>query len=274
MNKLRIVVAALTAIVVSGMFVGARGQTDDGIDPEALIERILLVEQRQQESINDIVFDAEYIEGEEKDGEFREKVRFVKKVFIKYSGDTVLFHEDYLEYYKDGELKRDKDRDDEAKSREEKKRKRKTRDISYSMLEPFYADQREQYDISYEGVTDDHVDGYICHQFRVTSIGENERAINGDFFFEAETFNLVRADFSPAKLVKKAMFKMKEMAMSISYGLTEDGYWLPHQFEISGKGKAMFFIGVTFAGAEYYSNPVINGGIEDEIFEVQNGDEL
>ena len=244
MNRLKIIVTVLTAIVVSGIFVGARAQTENGIDPDALIDRILLVEQRQCESIKDIVFDAEYIEGEEKDGEFREKVRFVKKVFVKYLADTALYHEDYLEYYKDGELKKDKDRDNEAKSRKEKKQKRKTRDISFS----------------------------ICHHFKVASIEEIEGRINGDFFFETETFNLVRVDFSPAKLVKKVMFRMKEMAMTISYGPTEDGYWLPHQFEISGKGKAMFFIGVKFAGVEYYRNPVVNGGIEDEIFEVKNGE--
>ena len=272
MNRLKIIVTVLTAIVVSGTFVGARAQTENGIDPDALIDRILLVEQRQCESIKDIVFDAEYIEGEDKDGEFREKVRFVKKVFVKYMADTALYHEDYLEYYKDGELKKDKDRDNEAKSRKEKKQKRKTRDISFSMLEPFHADQREYYDISYEGVTNDRVDSYICHHFKVASIEEIEGRINGDFFFEAETFNLVRVDFSPAKLVKKVMFRMKEMAMTISYGPTEDGYWLPHQFEISGKGKAMFFIGVKFAGVEYYRNPVVNGGIEDEIFEVKNGE--
>jgi len=84
----------------------------------------------------------------------------------------------------------------------------------------------------------------------------------------------VKVDFSPARLVKKTFFKLKEMNMSIVYGPTEDGFWLPRQFEIEGKGKAMFFIGVKFSGVEYYRNPVINSGIDDQIFEEENGSEL
>lgn len=271
-NKIEISVVAMVLIALAGMFNGTLAQTDNGIDPEALIDRILMVEQRQCDALSDVVYDAEYIEGEEKDGEFKEKERFVKKIYVKYLPDTALFHENYLEYYKDGELKSDKDLDKESGKRKEEKRKRNTKDVSFSMLEPFHQDQREFYDIKYIGVTDDQIEGYICHHFRVSSLEEVDDRINGDFYFEAESFNLVRVDFSPAKLVKKMMFKLKSMDMSITYGPTEDGFWLPRQFDITGKGKAMFFIGVKFAGTEYYRNPVINGGIDEEMFEETNGD--
>jgi hypothetical protein len=249
----------------------AAPQTDNGIDPEAILTRILDVDRDQRQQITDVVYDAEYIEGEEKDGEFVEKVRFVKKIYVKYLPDTALYHEDYLEYYKDGELKNEKDLSKEAKKRLEQKQKRKTKDVSYSMLEPLYPEQRDLYDIEYTGVTEDRVDGYICHHFRVTAKEETEGLINGDYFFEAASFNLVRVDFSPAKLVKKTFFRLKEMEMSITYGPTNDGFWLPRRFDITGKGKAMFFIGVKFAGTEYYRNPVINGGLDDKIFEVGDG---
>ena len=139
------------------------------------------------------------------------------------------------------------------------------------MLEPFTGENREIYEINYLGVVDDIEDNFICHHFRVTSKEEEDTYINGDYYFEAESFHLVRVDFSPAKLVKKAMFKLKDMKMSIIYGPTPEGYWLPRQFDIKGKGKAMFFIGVNFSGTEYYRNPVINSGIADEIFEVKDG---
>ena len=92
--------------------------------------------------------------------------------------------------------------------------------------------------------------------------------INGDFYFEAGSFHLVRVDFSPAKLVKKAMFKLKELHMKLFYGLTPEGYWLPREFNIKGKGKAAFFFGVNISGRESYRNPIINSGIDDKIFEV------
>ena len=58
------------------------------------------------------------------------------------------------------------------------------------------------------------------------------------------------------------MFKMKKLNMTIIYKEFENNLWFPKQFEIAGKGKAMFFIGVNFAGTEYYRNPLINQDID------------
>jgi len=268
----RLVWSIVLVVALAGSVVSlSAAQTGNGIDPEALIGQILMVEQDQSDAIRDLVFDAEYVEGEEKDGEFVEKVRFTKKVYVRYLADTALFHEEYLEYYKDGELQSDKERDKQAEERIEKKRKRNARDISFSMLQPFTPQWRDLYEISYEGVVDERGEGAVCHHFKVTALEKVDSLINGDFYFDAESFHLVRVDFSPAKLVKKAMFKLNDLSMSIAYAETADGYWLPRQFDVEGKGKAMFFIGVKFAGTEYYSNPVINGGIDDELFEVKDG---
>ncbi|UCD64728.1 MAG: hypothetical protein JSW34_04640 [Candidatus Zixiibacteriota bacterium] len=263
---------ACAVLLAAGLARGVWAQPDQSIDPEALIERILMVDESQRRQIADIVYDAEYIEGEEKDGEFKEKVRFVKKIYVKYLPDTTLFFEEFIEYYKEGELKSDDDLRKEAKDRKEKKRKRRARDISYSMIEPFYPDHRQTYDIEYLGVADDRIEGRVCHHFEVSALEESDSLINGDYYFEAESFNLVRVDFSPAKLAGSTWFKLKDLSMSITYGPTADRHWLPRQFDVEGKGKAMFFFGVKFAGTEYYRNPVVNGGIEDDVFEVTDGD--
>ena len=68
------------------------------------------------------------------------------------------------------------------------------------------------------------------------------------------------------------MFKMKELKLSARFGLAGDSLWLPRQFDVQGKGKAMFFIGVKFAGTEHYRNPKINSGLADEMFEVNDGE--
>ncbi len=268
MRLTRLTLLVLGLLAVAGT---CPAQNGNGIDPEALIERILAVDQQQSDQIRDVVFDAEYVEREDKGDEgFKEKVRFVKKISVKYLEDTVWLHEEYLEYYKDGELKSHKDLQSEAKSRREKKEKRKGRDISYPILKPFYPDNRELYNIEYQGVSGERIDNHVCHQFRVTALEESDALIDGDFFFEAESFHLVRVDFSPAKLVKKMMFKLKELDMSIIFGPTDEGYWLPKQFDVRGKGKAAFFFGVNFAGTEYYRNPVVNGGLEASLFEVDD----
>ena len=57
--------------------------------------------------------------------------------------------------------------------------------------------------------------------------------------------------------------------MSILFGPDENGFWFPRKFDVAGKGKAMFFIGVKFAGTEYYRNPILNSNIDDK-FEVKD----
>jgi hypothetical protein len=248
-------------------------QDSGGIDPEALIERILAADQVQCDLVDDVTFEAEYIEREDKGDEgIKEKVRLTKKVYIKYFEDTAWYAEEFLEYYKDGELKSDEDLSKEAADRTEKKIKRKARDISFPMLRPFYPERRELYDIEYVGVAEERIDDYVCHHFHATAREPSDSLINGDYYFESETFRLVRVDFSPSKLVKKTMFKLKELKMSLRYSPNENGLWLPIQFDVKGKGKAAFFFGVNFAGNEYYRNPVINSGLDDSIFEVKDGD--
>lgn len=242
------------------------GQTE-GIDPKALIERILVVESRQRDQIHDLVLDGEYVESEETDGESAEKIRLVKKIYIKYLADTAWYHEDYIEYYKDGKLQPESSLRAEEADRKEKKKKRGSRYISYPMLEPFHPEKADEYEITYAGITANAIDGYVCHQFQVDSKVEDDQHINGDYYFDADSFQLVRVDFSPARLVKKLMFKLSELAMSISYAPAADGYWFPSQFDIRGKGRAAFFFGVDFAGTEYYRNPQVNTGLNDSIFE-------
>jgi hypothetical protein len=236
----------------------------DGIDPEALIKRILAVEAQQYNQIKDIVFDAEYII-REKDGSIKE--RFIKKISIKYRSDTALFHEAYLEYYKKGELQKDKDCQKQADERKKKKIKRKGKDISYRNIKPFMPEHRTEYEISYEGVATEKIEGYACHHFKARALEPSGQNINGDYYFEAESFHLVKLDFSPSKLVKSLMFKLKQLNITLLYAPTDDGIWLPKQIDIRGKGKAMFFIGVNFASTEFYRNPTINGGIDDLLFE-------
>ncbi|MCP4685643.1 MAG: hypothetical protein GY867_09375 [bacterium] len=269
LTRLILLVAGLLAVAGT-----CPAQNGNGIDPEALIERILAVDQQQRSQIRDLVFDAEYVEREDKGDEgFKEKIRFVKKIYVKYIEDTAWFHEEYLEFYKDGKLKSQKDLQNEARDRKEKKKKRKGRDISYSMLKPFYPENRELYNIEYLGVAEERIEDRVCHLFRVMALEENELLINGDFYFEAESFHLVRAEFTPAKLVKKMMFKLKEMDLSIVFGPNDKGFWLPQQFDVRGKGKAAFFFGVNFAGTEYFRNPVVNGGVDESLFEAQEDGE-
>lgn len=250
----------------------ATAQDQSGIDPEALIERILAVDRAQHEQLRDVTFDAEYVEREDEGGEgIREKVRFEKKVYIKYLEDNARYAEEYLAYYKEGVRQTDEALQKEARDRIEKSRKRRAKDISFPMLRPFYPEYRSLYDIKYRGIADERIDDMVCHLFKVTAKQPSDTLINGDYYVEAENFHVVQVDFTPSKLARSMMFKMSRLDMSVRYGPTPDGLWLPRQFDIRGKGKAMFFIGVDFSGTEYYRNPEVNSGLSDSIFEAYHG---
>jgi len=269
---MRIVLYTLAALVCLPL--AARSmQADNGIDPEVLIERILAVDSVQRSLVNDIVFDAEYVEREDKgDKGIKEKVRLVKKIYVRFDEDTALYHEEFLEYYKDGELKSEKDLRKEAKKRREQKVKRKGKDMTYPILRPFHDEYRDRYDITYVGLEDEMEGCDPCHHFRVHALEEVDSLVNGDFYFESSTFHLVRVDFSPAKLVKKTMFRLKELKLSMLCDEVADDIWLPVQFDVRGKGKAALFFGVNFAGTEYYRNPVINSGLDDSLFVGEDDD--
>lgn len=248
---------------------GSPAAQDERIDPHAIIEQILTVHQRQQSRIEDITFDAEYVEGEETDEGFVEKVRLVKTIHVKYVDDSALYHEEFHEYYKDGERQSAEELEKEAKERIKRRTERNRRTAAHPMVEPFSPQEAEHYEITYEGVNYDDVEGHICHEFVVRSKIEDADHINGTYYFDADTFRLVRCDFSPAKLMKKTFFRLNRLDMTIDYGFDVDStWWLPTRFEIEGAGKAGIFFGVNFSGTEYFRNPRVNTGLADSLFEV------
>jgi len=246
---------------------GVMAQEESALDADAIIAKILAVDTKQRSEIQTVTFDAEYIEKESNgNGGYDEKLRLEKKIRMKYLPDTVWYNEEYIRYLKNGEVRTDEECDEVASERKDKKKKRGSRDISWPMLLPFKPESRGIYNITYLGVNDSAAANFVCHHFKVASITEDEDKINGDYYFDAASFQLIRADFSPAKLGGNLLFKLDKLLMSVSYAPTSEGHWLPKEFEISGKGKAAFFIDVDWQGTEYFHNPQVNTGLSDELF--------
>ena len=242
-------------------------QDEAALEPAAIIQKILEVEAKQRSEIQSVSFDAEYIEKESNgQGGYDEKMRLEKIVRMKYLPDTVWYNEEYLRYFKNGEVRSDAECDEIAAERKNKKKRRGARDISWPMLRPFKPESRAGYNIVYLGVDDSTMANFVCHHFKVTSTTADEDKINGDYYFDAASFQLTRVIFSPAKLSNNLMFRLDKLEMSLLYTPTAAGHWLPEQFDISGKGKAAFFIDVDWSGTEYFHNPQINTDIRDDIF--------
>lgn len=266
--RVALLFAFAVILSIAGLSANGKCQVTPGVDPEALIEQILATDGHQRAEVHDVTFESQYIEGEETDKGFKEKARFNKRVQIKYFKDTAWYHEEYLEYYKEGELQSMKECAEAGQEKMAKKKRRKSKDISYNMVEPFYAAKRPLYEITYKGIAEDKIDGRSCHHFVVKAKEPDEQLVNGDYYFEGETFHLAKVDFSPSKMMHTIWFNFSKLNMSITYSPTAEGWWLPSQFFIEGKAKATLFIGVKFGGTEYFRNPVINSGLEDKLFEV------
>lgn len=241
-------------------------QASPTVDPESIISELLRVDSLQRVAIGALVMDAEYLSGKYEESGFVEAERFEKRLTMKFLPDTTWYHEEFLRYFKDqqpqdsGELRK-------ASMRlQEEAEKRKNRNISAPMLRPFTPAMRSLYRITYQGIAEKIDNQHTCHHFDVRAIDEIDSLINGTFYFDIETHHLVRAEFTPAKLVKKMMFRMSELRMSITYAPGEQGHWLPKQFELTGKGKAALFIGVRFAVIESYRNHRIGIEVPDDFF--------
>ncbi len=234
-------------------------QQETAIDPDAIIQKVVEVEARQRAEIRDVIFDAEFIELEKDDnGEMKEKMRLEKTVTLTFKNDSVFYDETFNAYYKNGKLMSEDELTKIAKVMTEKKKKRGSLDIFYSILSPFYDQNKQDYSITYLGVHDSTISDYLCHKFKVESLTEDKKAINGEYYFDADSFHLVRVDFTPAKKRGNFFFKMKKLEMSMMFAPNSDGYWFQTRFDFTGQGKAMFFIGVSWTGTEYFRNPRVN----------------
>ena len=259
-------------IILAGLLILALSATAQTESPEQLIEKIVQVDKLQREQLKNLVLLSEYIKWEEKDdGTFEEKIRFKKRISIKYLADTALMHEEYLSCVKEGKPQGDKDCQKSADEDQEKKKRRATPGISFPMVKPFYPEKRSIYTISYKGIAGERVNGYLCYHFNVTANEPADTLLNGDYFFDTESLHLVRVTFSPSQLVSRTMFKMSKMNMALNYLPTAEGFWLPTEFSFNMKAKAMWIINVPTSATETYTEPIINGGVPDALFEVKDG---
>jgi hypothetical protein len=242
--------------------------SSDKITVGALIDSVLAARQRQLEAVSDMTFDAIFYERRtDKEGNITEEKRYDKKIYVKKIDDTFHIHQKYVAFYLDGIKQEREALVAEVDRKQEERSKRGGRDFTYDLTIPLQMLYTGMYDVSYKGMIEEKVDGYICHMLRADAREENDTLINCLYYVDTAGYNLVRVDFSPARLTSKLMFKLKELDMTIHYKPYNSDIWVPDRFELLGRGKAAFFIGVYFQSEETYTNPVVNSGLNDALFD-------
>ncbi len=233
-----------------------------------LIDSVLAVRQRQIEAVEDMAFDAVFYERRtDGNGNITEEKRYDKKIFVKNINDSFHIHQQYRSYYLDGVQQPREDLIAQVEKKQEERRKRGGRDFNYDMTIPLRMLYTGMYDVSYKGIAEEKIEGYTCYKLSADAREENDTLMNCLYYVDTASYNLVRIDFSPAKLTKKLMFKLSRLDMTIYYSQYDRAIWIPRRFELNGKGKAAFFVNVYFQSEETYTNPAVNSGLDDAIFE-------
>ncbi len=238
----------------------------DIIPLDELIDSVLAVTQAQKENINNMMIDAVFYERKlDGKGKIKEEKKYEKIIYLEKINDSLTQVEKYLTCYKDGDkIDEEKAAKEFAKKKEEKE-KRKNRDLTYDMTIPLQSTHRALYDIYYDSIPERSVSNFDCLVVRAVAVEKTDSLINCTYYIDKNSYNPVKVDFSPSKLVKKMMFKLNSLDMSLEYRPLDHEIWVPVRFYIRGRGKAALFVGVNFESEEIYSKHKVNVTVNGEL---------
>jgi len=214
---------------------------------DALIDSVLAAREIQDRAITDITLDSRLIEKRtDSDGNPKEIKEYDKEIFIKKIDDSLHIYEQYLSYTKNGEPQPGDKLVEENKKKKEEKAKRGSQDLTYDLFKPFRPEHRPLYNFQFSDDSIEQVNGYYCFVIRALPREESDSLIDATYYIDSETFQPVRVEFTPARLVKQLMFKLKSFRMSMTYQPYNDSIWLPEKFTLHGEGKAALLFNVFF----------------------------
>jgi hypothetical protein len=203
------------------------------------------------EDIEDSIFVARSVYKEMgKDGEIKKKVITKKRVYVKRYGKQ---REEYLSIIIDG---RELDGKEMKKEAEKMKKNSKSREMKMPLTKE--GEGMYEYQLSGDGTQND-VNVWIVD---FNSKEEEDGYINGKGYISKDGFNIVRAEFTPAKLSSV----IQDIDMSMNYSEIQ-GYWFPAEFKMDLTIKLSFLYYKRIIVEETYSEYKFNNGIEDSFFE-------
>ncbi|SYZ74478.1 exported hypothetical protein [Candidatus Zixiibacteriota bacterium] len=257
-------------IIITGMILAALGsasaQTGSNAALDSIITKVIAVRDAEIAQLNNLKMDAvSYEKREDGDGNVKETKKYIKTVFLKKGPDgKFAYSEEYTGYFVDGIRQDDKQLPKVAEERADRKKKRGGKDIAFDIVSILRPEMRKYYTVTYDGLAPKPVDDFPCYVIRAVADTVHtvsdilDTLVNITYYIDMSSYHVVRAEFAPASLISRFMFKMSELDMSLDYEPYDETIWLPRRFHIKGRAKAMYFMGIYFEGEEIYSNPVVN----------------
>lgn len=229
------------------------------LSKEPNLDEIIKKVQAHQTKIADEIKDATFIakllyKERNKDKKIEREVIAERRVYMK--GDSKR-HEEYLYMIINGKKLDDREMEKELKDwRKNGKKQEETK----MPLTPEGEGAYNFYLVGSERLDD--VDTWIIG-FEAKQ--KKEGYVNGKGYISKSNFNIMRAEFTPAKLPRV----IKDMSMALSYSEVK-GYWMPVKFEMDMKVKVSLVLDLYYKHItieDVYSQYSFNNRLGDSIFE-------
>lgn len=219
-----------------------------------IIEKVKMQQSKIVEEIEDAIFLAESIYRErEKDDELKKELVVKKRVYVKRGGRR---YEEYLGMILNGRDLYGKELEKEIKDWKKKARRQQETKM------PLTPEGEGAYDYQLIGsATRNGMELWVVG-FRARQ--RKDGYINGRGYVSKDSFNIVHAEFAPAKISRV----IEDMKMSLTYSEVQ-GYWMPVKFELSMKIKVGFLVDLFYRDIKIedtYSEYQFNNQLEDSLF--------
>jgi hypothetical protein len=225
------------------------------ISLEQIIENVKMRQSRIVNEIEDAVFLAETAyEEREKDGKLKKELTVKKRVYMKKGGKN---HDEYLGMILNGRELHGEELEKELKDWKKKAERQQEAKM------PMTPEGEGAYEYHLIG------DG-IWKDMSVWIVGfkpkkRTDEYIEGKGYISKDTFDIVHAEFAPAKLSRV----IKDMNMAFTYSEV-DGYWMPVEFKLNMKIKIGLLVDLFYRVInikETYSEHKFNNQFADSLFE-------
>jgi len=228
---------------------------NDEINLEQIIENVKMRQSRIVNEIEDAVFRAETAyEEREKDGKLKKELTVKKRVYMKRDGRN---HDEYLGMILNGRELHGEELEKELK--DWKKKAGKQQETKMPMTPE--GEGAYEYHLIGDGIWKDMSVWIVGFKPKKRADGY----ISGKGYISKDTFDIVHAEFAPAKLPRV----IKDMNMAFTYS-DVSAYWMPVEFELDMKIRVGFLVDLfyrTINIKETYSEYKFNNQLEDSLFE-------
>lgn len=229
---------------------------------ETNLQDIINKAEMRQQAILDNIQDATFIGKAtyrelDKDGSIKKDVIIQRRIYMKQYGKR---YEEYISMIIDG-----KTLSKEEIEKEQKEWQKRSSPQEIKM--PLNKEARGDYE--YKLLGSDIFNGMPVWVVQFKSKKKEHGYINGKGYLLKDKYDVLYAEFVPAKMPPVAV--IKNMNMSLSYSEVQ-GYWLPSRFEMNVEISAKFLVNMFYRKIkieDIYSQYKLNTGLQDSLFEAR-----